>query len=100
MLIVAIQRYGWVRACRALRRGVRASRQSGDQNGREGMSTTLKLVIGSMALLVLPSLSACNTARGMGEDVSAAGRAMSGTAEKTEEKIQGESDKPKTGTTQ
>jgi entericidin B len=64
------------------------------------MSTTLKLLIGLLALLVLPSLSACNTARGMGEDVEAAGKAMSGTAEKTEEKITGEEDKPKTGTTQ
>jgi predicted small secreted protein len=64
------------------------------------MSTTLKLLIGLLALLLLPSLSACNTARGVGEDVSAAGKAMSGTAEKTEEKIQGESDQPKEGTTQ
>jgi entericidin B len=41
--------------------------------------------------------SGCNTMRGMGEDVSAAGGAMSSTAEKTEEKIEGtmadESDK-------
>jgi predicted small secreted protein len=33
-------------------------------------------------------LSACNTARGMGEDVSAAGGAMSGAAEKTEQDIE------------
>ena len=33
-------------------------------------------------------LSACNTARGMGEDVSAAGGAMSDTAEDTEEDIE------------
>jgi entericidin B len=64
------------------------------------MSTTLKLLIGLLALLVLPSLSACNTARGMGEDVEAAGKAVSGTAEKTEEKITGEPDEPKEGTTQ
>jgi entericidin B len=64
------------------------------------MSTTLKLLIGLLALLALPSLSACNTARGMGEDVSAAGKAMSGTAEKTEEKITGEPDEPKEGATQ
>jgi predicted small secreted protein len=57
------------------------------------MPTTLKLLIGLLALLLLPSLSACNTARGVGEDVSAAGNAMSGTAEKTEEKM-------KEGTTQ
>ena len=33
-------------------------------------------------------LSACNTARGMGEDVEAAGGAMSDTAEDTEEEIE------------
>ena len=33
-------------------------------------------------------LSGCNTARGMGEDVSAAGDAMSNTAEDTEEEIE------------
>ena len=32
--------------------------------------------------------SGCNTMRGMGEDVSAAGGAMSGTAEATEEKME------------
>jgi predicted small secreted protein len=57
------------------------------KTGEKGMTTALKLMIGLLAILVLPSLSACNTARGMGEDVSAAGNAMSGTAEKTEEKI-------------
>ena len=64
------------------------------------MSTTLKLLIGLLALLVLPSLSACNTARGMGEDVEAAGKAMSGTAEKAEDEMTGDSEKPKEGTTQ
>jgi entericidin B len=64
------------------------------------MSHGLKLLIGLMALLALPSLSACNTARGMGEDVQAAGRAMSGTAQDVENKVTGE-EKPKstTGTT-
>jgi entericidin B len=33
-------------------------------------------------------LSGCNTARGMGEDVSAAGDAVSNTAEDTEEDIE------------
>jgi predicted small secreted protein len=33
--------------------------------------------------------SGCNTMRGMGEDVEAAGGAMSSTAEATEEKIEG-----------
>jgi predicted small secreted protein len=70
------------------------------------MSHGLKLLIGLMALLALPSLSACNTARGMGEDVQAAGRAMSGTAQDVENKVTGdETEKPKgtssttTGTT-
>jgi entericidin B len=62
------------------------------------MTTALKLMIGLLAVLALPSLSACNTARGMGEDVSAAGNAMSGTAEDVEDKMTGE-DKPKEGTT-
>jgi predicted small secreted protein len=63
------------------------------------MSRTLKLLIGLLALLALPSLSACNTARGMGEDVEAAGRAMSGTAQDVENKVTGdETEKPK-GTT-
>jgi entericidin B len=60
---------------------------------------SLKLFIGLLALLSLPALSGCNTARGIGEDVEAAGHAVSGTAEKTEEKITGEPDEPKEGTT-
>jgi predicted small secreted protein len=35
-------------------------------------------------------LSGCNTARGMGEDIEAAGGAMSGAAEDTEEDIEDE----------
>jgi entericidin B len=70
------------------------------KTGEKGMSTALKLLIGLLALLLLPSLSACNTARGMGEDVSAAGNAMSGTAQEVEDDMTGEEDKPKTGTTQ
>ncbi|HEX2480108.1 MAG TPA: entericidin A/B family lipoprotein [Geminicoccaceae bacterium] len=59
----------------------------------------VKLLIGLLALLVLPGLSACNTARGMGEDIEAAGEAMSGTAEDVEEDMSGEPDEPE-GTTQ
>jgi predicted small secreted protein len=63
------------------------------------MSHGLKLLIGLMALLALPSLNACNTARGMGEDVQAAGRAMSGTAQDVENKVTGdETEKPKGAT--
>lgn len=63
------------------------------------MARTLKLLIGLLALLVVPSLSACNTARGMGEDVQAVGRAMSGTAEEVKEDMSGEDDEAE-GTTQ
>ena len=64
------------------------------------MSHTSKLLIGLLAGSALPSLSACNTARGMGEDVEAAGKAMSGTAQDVEDKVTGE-EKPKStaGTT-
>jgi predicted small secreted protein len=57
------------------------------------MSHTLKPLSGLLALLVLPSLSACSPARGMGEDMQALGRAMSGTAEEVEDTVTGE--KPK-----
>jgi entericidin B len=63
------------------------------------MTHTLKLLTALLAPLALPSLSACNTARGMGEDVQAAGRAVSGTAQDVENKVTGdETEKPK-GTT-
>ena len=45
-------------------------------------------VVLGLALLT----SGCNTMRGMGEDVEAAGSAMSGTAEDTEEMIEEEMD--------
>ena len=64
------------------------------------MSYTLKLLIGLLALLVLPSLSACNTARGIGQDIQAAGRAITGTAEETEEDMTGEPAAPEEGATQ
>ena len=63
------------------------------------MSYMLKPLIGLLALLVLPSLSACNTARGFGEDMQALGRAMSGTAEEVEEDMTGEPDEPEEGAT-
>jgi entericidin B len=62
------------------------------------MLKSLKLLIGLLALLSLPALSACNTARGMGEDVQAAGEAMSGTAEEVEEDVSGEPDEPEDAT--
>jgi predicted small secreted protein len=63
------------------------------------MSRRLGLLIGLLALLALPSLSACNTARGFGEDMQALGRAMSGTAEEVEEDVSGEPDTPAQATT-
>jgi predicted small secreted protein len=41
-----------------------------------------------LALGGLPLLSGCNTIRGAGEDISAAGSAVSSGAESTEEKIE------------
>ena len=39
------------------------------------------------ALFMMSVLSSCNTVEGMGEDVSAGGRAMSNTAEETKQKM-------------
>jgi predicted small secreted protein len=52
------------------------------------------MLICLLALLSLPLLNSCNTARGMGEDIEALGRAMSGTAEGVKEEISGEPDAP------
>ena len=64
------------------------------------MARTLKLLMGSLALLALPSLGACNTARGFGEDMQALGRAMSGTAGEVQEDISGEDEDEAEGTNQ
>ena len=55
-----------------------------DGRTRLTLGLTLVPVVFGLALLT----SGCNTMRGMGEDVSAAGGAMSGTAEATEEKME------------
>lgn len=48
----------------------------------------LMYVLGAVAVLALgPVLSACNTTEGAGEDISAAGKAMSNTAEKTKQSM-------------
>ena len=56
------------------------------------MLSDAKLRLGLVAVPAVLGLalltSGCNTMRGMGEDVSAAGGAMSGTAEATEEKME------------
>jgi predicted small secreted protein len=58
------------------------------------MLSDIKVRLGLVALPTVLGLalltSGCNTMRGMGEDVQAAGGAMSGTAESTEEKIEEE----------
>jgi predicted small secreted protein len=64
------------------------------------MSYTLKLLIGLLAVLVLPSLNACNTARGFGQDIQAAGRAMTGTAQEVEGDMTGKPDEPEEGAKQ
>jgi predicted small secreted protein len=49
----------------------------------------LSWLFGLMALVFMTAvLSGCNTARGVGEDIEAAGGAMSDTAEDTEEEIE------------
>lgn len=72
----------------------------GGNGGEQEMSHTLKLLIGLLALLAVPALSACNTARGFGQDMQALGRAVSGTAEDVKEDITEPSERPATGTTQ
>ena len=58
------------------------------------MLTDAKATLGLVAVPAVLALalltSGCNTMRGMGEDVEAAGSAMSGTAESTEEQIEEE----------
>jgi predicted small secreted protein len=51
------------------------------------MPTALKISLISLLLLSSFGLAACNTISGMGEDVGAAGDAMSDTAEETKEKM-------------
>jgi predicted small secreted protein len=62
------------------------------------MPRTPRMLMCLLALLSLPWLTGCNTARGMGEDIQALGRAMSGTAEGVEEDITGEPDAPAAAT--
>ena len=48
----------------------------------------LVCVLGALAVLGLgPVLSACNTLSGAGEDVSAAGKAVTNTADKTKQSL-------------
>jgi predicted small secreted protein len=52
------------------------------------ISSKLGIILLPVALVLALSTGGCNTMRGVGEDVEAAGGAMAGTAEKTEEKIE------------
>jgi predicted small secreted protein len=60
---------------------------SGIKVAEAGGRLQLVWLFGAMALLVVMSLGACNTMRGAGEDVSAAGGAMSDSAEDVEDEI-------------
>ena len=55
-----------------------------DANTRLSLGLVLVPVVFGLALLT----SGCNTMRGMGEDVEAAGGAMADTAEETEEEME------------
>ncbi|MFW0777447.1 MAG: entericidin A/B family lipoprotein [Rickettsiales bacterium] len=49
---------------------------------------TLRTVFSAILLMfAIPALSACNTVKGIGEDVEAAGEAITDTSEKTKEKM-------------
>lgn len=60
---------------------------SGIKVAEAGGRLQLMWLYGAMALVLAMTLGACNTMRGAGEDVSAAGGAMSDTAEDVEDKI-------------
>lgn len=45
----------------------------------------MKMIAGSLVMLFV--LAGCNTVKGIGEDVSSAGSAVSNTAEKTQDEI-------------
>jgi predicted small secreted protein len=61
---------------------------SGIKVAEAGGRLQLVGLFGALALFLAMSLGACNTMRGAGEDVSAAGGAMSDTAEDVEEKLE------------
>ena len=51
------------------------------------LGRALGVVLGMLALTFLLATSGCNTIKGAGEDVQAAGSAVSSGAQKTEDKI-------------
>jgi entericidin B len=60
--------------------------------GQATLGRALGALLGLTALSLLLVTTGCNTIRGMGEDVEAAGSGISGTAESTEETIEEELD--------
>ncbi len=54
---------------------------------RQSMPHALKITLMSLLLLSSFGLAACNTISGMGQDVEAAGDAVSDTAEETKEQM-------------
>jgi entericidin B len=60
--------------------------------GQATRGRALGALLGLTALGLLLVTTGCNTIRGMGEDVEAAGSGISGTAEDTEEAIEEEVD--------
>jgi len=60
--------------------------------GQATLGRALSALLGLTALSLLLVTTGCNTIRGMGEDVEAAGSGISGTAESTEEAIEEEMD--------
>jgi entericidin B len=60
--------------------------------GQATLGRALGALLGLAALSLLLVTTGCNTVRGMGEDIEAAGSGISGTAEDTEETIEEEMD--------
>jgi entericidin B len=60
--------------------------------GQATLGRALGALLGLAALSLLLVTTGCNTIRGMGEDVEAAGSGIAGTAEDTEETIEEEMD--------
>ncbi|MGE5546264.1 MAG: entericidin A/B family lipoprotein [Solirubrobacterales bacterium] len=56
----------------------------------EGSSIPL-LPLAFLVLVTALSMAGCNTVSGMGEDISAAGKGIDRTSERTQEKLSGES---------
>ena len=60
--------------------------------GQATLGRALGVLLGLTAVSLLLVTTGCNTMRGMGEDIEAAGSGISGTAESTEEELEEEID--------